>query len=213
MLASLACQKEKNPISPEGPNSTTSAFTARNGSYFVYDIFEIDSNGGATPFGVPDTIFVVGDTILNGHRFVHLKDQLFNVGSVSAFLRDSSGYIVDTFGVVHWAPRNLPVAVPFRSSQLFAWHSFGFTNHSFPLPTGSINGSVVPASSQAAFELQNHYYFTNGNHFSVCDSVFVSKQLFVSGLGMVSSQLVWTGAHFSSCKYYERRLSYYSIQL
>jgi hypothetical protein len=212
MLSVMACQKEKSIITPDAPSTPSPAFTAGTGSYFVYNIFEIDSNGQETPFGIPDTIFVVGDTLLNGHRFVHLKDQWFNIGQISTFLRDSSGYIVDTSGMVQWANRNLTDTVTFRSSEFsVAFHTFGYTNRTFVLPSGSVNGNTIAANSQAAFELQMHSYLTNGERMSVCDSGLVQKKLFVYGIGTVSSQLAWVGAHYGSCKYYERRLIYYSI--
>jgi len=215
MLGSIACQKEKKCQSPQGPNAPAlSAFVADSGSYFVYNIYEIDSNGQETLYGIPDTIFVVGDTVLNGKNFIHLRDQWFNIGEISLFFRDSSGYMVDNAGTVHWAAHSMTDTITFRpSNSLLIWHSLGFNNRSFQLPNGYINGNSVPAANRVAYELQNHHYFTNGMRLSRCDSGWIQQQLYVPSVGMVSSQLIWSGFHYSDCRYYERRLVYYSIKL
>ncbi|MFN3528633.1 MAG: hypothetical protein ACK417_01760 [Bacteroidia bacterium] len=213
VLSNIACRKENQELQPENPNSpATPVLISEKGSYFVYHIFEIDSSGNETPYGRPDTIFVEGDSLINGNRYVHLKDQWFNIGLKSIFFRDSSGYIVDEAGLIHWANRNLPDTVRFAPSNiLMEWYYFGRANRSFQLPSGRLNGDVVPARTESAFELEMHYYYTNGTRMSVCDSGHIQKRTFVSGVGLASSQLAWISLMYSDCKYYERRLVYYAI--
>ena len=212
MLSVMACQKEKSIVTPDGTHVTSSAFTAGIGSYFVYNIFEIDSNGQETPYGIPDTIFVVGDTLLNGHRFLHLRDQWFNLGQISTFLRDSSEFIVDRWGIIRWASANLADTIRIdQGNSILKWFGIGRVNQSFVLPAGTLNGQPVASKTLAAFELQMHHYYTNGNRISLCDSTFVQKELFVAGIGMVRNQLIWVSSHYADCKYYERRLVHFVI--
>lgn len=184
------------------------------GSYYVYDIFKVDSNGIATPFGRPDTIRIVGDSVINGNTYVHLADTWFNIGAWNWFFRDSSGHVVDHNGLVYWANRNMPDTITFQApNSLVVTHAIGRANQTFALPAGRINGILFPARPMPAYEMQLHDYFTNGMHMSICDSGLYLRRLFVPGIGLAIDQLAWANEHYAFCNYYERRLTYYELNL
>lgn len=184
------------------------------GSYYVYDIFKVDSNGLATPYGRPDTIRIVGDSVINGNTYVHLIDTWFNLGTWHLFFRDSSGHVVDAYGKIHWASRNFPDTTVYQdSNSLVVTYAFGRGNQTFQMPAGKINGILLPTSPMPAYELQLHNYFIDGQKMSVCDSGHYARRLFVPGIGLAIDQLAWVNEHYAYCNYYERRLTYYELNL
>jgi hypothetical protein len=68
------------------------------GNYWVYERYEIDTNGTATPLGIIDTCRIEKDTIINGKRyFKYVRPQFSGVNQIS-YLRDSLHYIVNQTG-------------------------------------------------------------------------------------------------------------------
>lgn len=210
----VSCQKS-TPVISNGPGSPPAPLLRTGlGSHYVYQIFEVDSNGQATPFGRPDTLTIAGDSVINGNTYVHLRDSWFNIGTRHLFFRDSSGYVVDQRGLVYWANRNMPDTITFQEpNSLVITYAFGRTNQTFALPAGKINGILFPARPMPAYEVQLHDYFTNGMHMSVCDSGLYLRRLFVPGIGLGIDQLTWSHSHYSHCSYLERRLVYYELNL
>lgn len=214
LFSIVSCRKETNqapynPIAPTAPILRTGT-----GSYYIYDIFKVDSNGLSTPYGRPDTIRIVGDSVINGNTYVHLYDTWFNIGTRHLFFRDSSGHVVDAQGVIHWANRNLPDTTVYQDyNSLVITYAFGRGNQPFQLPAGKVNGTLFPMRPTPAYELLLNSYFVNGQKMSVCDSGYYARRLFVPGIGLAIDQLTWFNEHYAYCNYYERRLTYYELNL
>lgn len=107
MLVALAfissCSKDKatlqinNSSGPTIPNAETH-YPLKKGNWWVYDYFNINTQSGVTQFWYRDSVYITGDTIINGHKYYHqLGTGQFGNGWW-LFLRDSAGYMLTLGG-------------------------------------------------------------------------------------------------------------------
>ncbi len=99
-----ACSKDDKGSAPQTQIDPTEYYPMTTGSYWVYEHFLIDSNGVSNTHA-HDSIFVAGDTTINGKVYRHLDSETnFPLGV--GFFRDSSGYLVNTTGHIVFAPND-----------------------------------------------------------------------------------------------------------
>ena len=72
----------------------------KTGNYWIYQRFNIDTNGVATPTAEYDSAYIEKDTLIRGYTYQKLIENPYVLfPSPSAFyLRDSSGYLVSSNG-------------------------------------------------------------------------------------------------------------------
>jgi hypothetical protein len=100
-LSILAISCKKNS---EDPITTTKAdyFQLKVGNYWIYEGFNVDTNGVATSTGKFDSAHIEKDTVIRGFTFVELweKPYVMGITQFPVYLRDSSGYLVSMDGSV-----------------------------------------------------------------------------------------------------------------
>jgi hypothetical protein len=95
LVLSTACKKKKKE---ETQVTDKNYGQLKVGNYWVYERFEIDTNGTATPMGVVDTCRIEKDTIINGKQYFKYVRPSFPGLDQNTYLRDSLHYIVDQTG-------------------------------------------------------------------------------------------------------------------
>ncbi len=102
----FSCSKDNDPspkcdapVIPEEPtiNEDFSVPTAE-GTYWVYEYHSIDSLGSRTPIFEPDTVTLLGDTVINGLSY-QMYDRLNFLGSEGiSFRRTTLGTVYNELG-------------------------------------------------------------------------------------------------------------------
>lgn len=105
----LACQKnESDQEIPEIPKTSYIPLTI--GSYWVYQEYNVDSNGVETEQNRKDSITVIGDTLINGLNYGMLNEYKINLTGIinfdTVYVRDSSGYMVYKDGTIFFSSIN-----------------------------------------------------------------------------------------------------------
>ena len=108
----LSCSKEK---SEPMPAEAASYAPLTIGSYWVYSHFKINSfTGEEEQLEIVDSVVVVGDTVINSETYsVFYGTRAVFSGrgpGIISLLRDSSGFLIDNEGKVHFAT-NFPQQV------------------------------------------------------------------------------------------------------
>src|SRR5688500_17959960 len=68
-LTVSSCKKEKE-ISPPPAKTYPDYSALKPGNYWIYERFDVDSNGNATPTGIYDSCYVEKDTQINGRTYM-----------------------------------------------------------------------------------------------------------------------------------------------
>lgn len=193
-----SCKKEKDeiptPATPSTP-ATTNCFPLTTGSYWIYERFNLDTNGVETVVSV-DSSYISGDTVIAGNTFSIFVGDLLGPTYLN-FRRDSSGYLVDQNGTI-------------RGSN---------TNFTDTLWSGSISGSgdfyykmipgtslSVPAGTFTAFDYLGAITITQVGY--PWDTSRNIHTYFADGIGLIRE----TTYFLSSPNYIGRRLLRYNIQ-
>lgn len=107
LICFSSCKKEQNETSSPTPSSTAIAsnyFPLTTGSYWIYERFQMDTNGVETTFAI-DSSYVSGDTIISGDTFSVFVGTYIDPAAIYC-RRDSSGYVLDEYGVIHFSATN-----------------------------------------------------------------------------------------------------------
>jgi len=79
----------------------------RVGNYWIYEWYEIDTNGVRTQFHGIDSVYIPQDTIIDGNLFFLIKGTYFGTGGRAySMLRDSNDYLFDEFGHIRFSTSN-----------------------------------------------------------------------------------------------------------
>jgi hypothetical protein len=209
LLAIASCKKEK-PVSPaQQDNSPQLAIKA--GSYWVYDWYEIDSNGIDQKMNVTDSLAVVGDSSIGGIKYIALYGTYLGPPADRHFyIRDSSGYVISTYGP------------PYKNWIMFAYGHLGeivktrtdiADNRRDEFMTRDLSGKIiVPAGSFEVYDHQRKYSSLDGTPVSKCKPEWVFHTYYDKKTGMeILSQTAYVGTLEYQCKIVERRLVRYYI--
>jgi hypothetical protein len=98
-----SCKKDKvqaPPASPVGPTGTSypNFSQLKPGNYWIYQEFDIDNAGNATPLNIYDSCYVEKDTMINGKTYFKMVRPDFLTMQPVSYLRDSLHYLVDQSG-------------------------------------------------------------------------------------------------------------------
>lgn len=204
----FSCSKDKEntpqPIAPSNSPPQNVSLVTTVGSYWVYNWYKIDSTNTETLMGNKDSVYVVGDTLINGKVHTVYKGSYFGGSVQTNFFLDSSGYVVK------------------NGRKLFTYSDFG-TNYNFYCEVGNYycryettyNSTIqksVPAGNFDVIDAQVSFYMPDSSWFSACDSVWISHNFYDKNNGFeVSSQFGFISPLKTQCVYYERRLVDYHI--
>lgn len=98
-VALFACKKDEEKTIPRVDNMPLAV-----GNYWVYEVFNVDSDDVATPTGQFDTCRIISNQAIDGKIYFNFQHYPIyqNYPSVVQ-LRDSSGFLVDPSGTVYYA--------------------------------------------------------------------------------------------------------------
>ena len=168
------------------------------GSYWIYQWYRIDTLGLETPT-FQDSIYVVGDTVINNNTFTLYAGTEFNQSAYEIY-RDSLGFIVNSKGVKLW---NKNAIGPFSSnSNDVATSEASMINNNSTI--------TVPAGTFASLEKSSTFCLINGNPVTPCAQCFTGTSNYVEGVGEIIRQVTFVGSQ--DCSQLERRLIRYKIQ-
>ena len=103
VIALFSCKK-KADTAPQPP-SAYDYYPLKPGNYWVYEWFYTDTTGVYTGNSGPaDSVVVRTDTVIRGNTYYILDD--YNGSSLGGIFRDSSGYLVDIDGGIHFSSTN-----------------------------------------------------------------------------------------------------------
>ena len=97
-ILTFSCKKTSNDTTPV---TQADYYQLKVGNYWIYQSYQIDSNGVATPENLWDSAHIEKDTIIRGNTYYKLweKADLIMGDQFPIYLRDSAGYLVDHLGV------------------------------------------------------------------------------------------------------------------
>ncbi len=210
-LIATSCKKEsKQPVTNNNQPANYST-PSTIGSYWVYRNYEVDSMGNVTMSNVTDTMFVTGDSIVNGYTYTVYKGALIP-NADCRLLRDSSGFVVNENGYIYFSNNNL-------GSIFDTWNE-----PIYPGPNGPINlitqiyiepllqSVSVPAGNFMAYVRKDVSEDAAGGPVNVCgDLEYIQKTHYVEGVGVVREEFALFGAMTQLCQYQYRELVDYYI--
>ncbi len=205
IVAFTSCKKEEAVDPTYHNDSSESPYTlvSTSGSWWVYQWYSIDSTGTPTSMTQRDSVYIVGDTAINGNTYIHAEGTY--LGSPrSSYYRDSSGYIVNSLGNTRYNYVNI-------GDTIYTQVDGGgfYTSHWFTAPETTIS---VPAGTFDTHDFQGHFYSQDGSYFTACDSSWIQHSYYADGIGEIASQTAYLTQITNYCTYMERRLVSYHIE-
>ena len=139
-----SCKKdviESNP--PSKPISNYMPLTI--GNYWVYDNYKVDALGNETKLNYTDSIYVQGDTVIRGETYYVISGTYkpFLDSLSSWIIRDSSGYLVDELGNIHFSSTNFTdtlnsnATVVNNDTIVFAFANMDSNPYTVSVPAGT----------------------------------------------------------------------------
>lgn len=197
----FSCEKDDTSSEPPSTPSTASEYyPLSTGSYWIYDLYVIDTNGVESLVNSNDSLFVAGDTLIQGETFKHLVTDNQN-SLLERIQRDSSGYLVNVSGSILFAPDDfsypLGTDVLSTGSDTIYTAEWGMKQFNQPL--------TVPAGTFDVLMLERNYLIRES------DSTKAERQFGdyrARNVGLVAFQYGQT----SNKSTYEYRLVRYQIQ-
>ena len=195
----IACNKETDDLNTPSPDY----FPLTNGSYWVYNTYQIDSSGNENIVGDNDTIMIIGDSLINGNEYKVFYGVSFGHASIKkeSYYRDSMDCIVNNEGKIIFSNKNftdtLSVTSTFWSGSVYWYAIMEPFSGDMVLPAGTFNDllnsklTVVDAGKQ--------------------DIIGTSDYLYAPNVGLVLRQYFYISSHTNYRDYFEERLVDYHI--
>jgi len=170
LIAFSSCKKDKH-ITPE-PAKNNYPFL-KVGNYVVYETVFIDSLGKETLTG-RDSSFVEKDTVINGYTYFKQVNSNLVFSPEVEYLRDSSGYLVNTAGK-KVGSNGLPQPVSYfqmdGGDTVFEVHAFTKpADTTITVPAGTFKVNIV------VNRLVEHMKDSVKKYFTADFNTFINKQ-------------------------------------
>jgi len=138
-ILAFSCKKTSNGTSSE---IKADYYMLKVGNYWIYQNFTADSNGIPAPGKLFDSAHIEKDTIIRGNKYYkYWENPLLTWGSqIARFLRDSSGYLVNSSGFILCSDNNFTDTLYVDTNNL--WLFTGYMKM-----TGKDSIVTVPAGS------------------------------------------------------------------
>ena len=190
-----SCKDDDCPPDLDSPSNTNLVTTA--GSYWVYQWYDIDTSGTKTIRDDRDSVFVAGDTTIRNFEYTIYSGT--ELGSQQTrFLRDSSGFIIDSRGNQIW---NTNSTGEFTSSKNFDVNTTAsITNLSHSIDVLGETHNAIERITQACR--------VDGEPITACDTCQTTQAYYVKSIGEVLNSTAFIG----SCNKLEKRLIKYEIK-
>ena len=104
-LATIGCKDANDEVYPAVYPDFTNL---KVGNYWIYERYNLDSNGVYTTLGIFDSTYVEKDTLINGQTYFKYMDDWYGspAGHDATFLRDSLHYLVNSSGRIQFSSEN-----------------------------------------------------------------------------------------------------------
>lgn len=195
-LGVSSCKKDKDETpapAPEAP-ATSNYCPLTIGSYWIYDRFNLDTNGVET-YVSTDSCYISHDTVIGGNTYA-----VVHGGPISTFdymRRDSSGYLVDQNGEVFFSSTNFTDTINTLTIPGY------LVTYSKMQPAASI---TVPAGTYSAYECLSTTNITQPGY--LWDTTRYTHHWYADNVGLVYDSFFF----LSSPNYVIRKLVRYHIQ-
>lgn len=202
--AVTSCHKEEPlvPIDNGGITSTMYHLPITDGSYWIYQQEQTDSDGVITNYGPVDSVYVDGDTVIGAYTYKKIRTvtstpNTFFAPEPLVFYRDSAGYLVDQSGafIEH---DNFTDTLEYRnySGVVDAWYFMRHRDSSVTVPAGTFN----------TIDYEGHLYATIPNY--PLPIPRYTHELYADNVGKIAEVTFY----LSNPGYIQRRLIRYHIQ-
>lgn len=198
LLCFCACKKEKDAEPTPAavtPTSTTNYYPLTVGSYWIYERFQMDTNGIETVVSV-DSSYISGDTIINGDTFTVFVGTFIDPAGIYC-RRDSAGYILDQYGVIQFSSTNYTDTLRVGSTP--GYYTFFYKMIS-PVNISTPAGTFLASDFLATINITQPGY--------LWDTTRYIHNYYSDGIGLIRE----TAFFLSNPNYDGRRLVRYQIQ-
>lgn len=181
------------------PTSTSPSFKLVSGvgSYWLYDWYSVDTIGNEK-FLRTDSIYIAGDTTINGDIYIVKKGHGFNNNKVN-YLRDSIGFVVNEEGDILWNKKSTGVIRTLNQGEFSLEWSITSLSSAIEVPAGKFRAIVRTTKA----------CYNNGQPLTPCDTCQEEHAYFSEGIGVVFERTAYLGNF--DCSYLEGRLRKYQI--
>ncbi|UPT68352.1 MAG: hypothetical protein M0D57_06870 [Sphingobacteriales bacterium JAD_PAG50586_3] len=145
----FACKKDntQNIDSTPIPEPKVSMMPLKEGNYWVYQRFTVDTNGVATTNGQTDSLYISGKEVIHGDTFYVVDGSNYFLftpyqqQSQKAYLRDSLGYLVDETGNIYYSENNYTDTLwsQIDTSYVSRYTFMAYKDSSVTVPVGTFN--------------------------------------------------------------------------
>jgi hypothetical protein len=169
ILMIIGCKKDDPIIKEDNPilsNQKINFQPLTIGSWWVYEWNTVTNTGDVT-FRNLDTLFIAGDTVINGQKFYNRKGK--SMGStVNQFLRDSSGYLVNHKGTILCSSHNFTDTLfTYNSGNVYEYRMMAHKDTLITVPRGTFKSSAYKYFFSASYQdttiKSNCYDFYSAN--------------------------------------------------
>jgi hypothetical protein len=135
------------------PADATLYFPLTTGSYWIYQTVQQNMDSTFITGGL-DSIYIAGDSTLNGNTYAVFKGS-WPMGGSTRLRRDSSGYIVDQTGKIHFAVNNFTDTLYINPDTSHVYHNSCKMENADSL-------IEVPAGNFTTYDFADYYYSDPG---------------------------------------------------
>jgi hypothetical protein len=195
----FAISCKKNTEEPAAPVTKADYFQLKVGNYWIYQDFRIDTSGVETLKPELDSAYIEKDTMINGYTYFKLHEKSYGLAPMTIFLRDSSGYLVNSYGFIYASDFNF-------TDTLYVNNTKPDWFMGYVTMVGKDSLVTVPAGTFQSITTSQKVIPTPPN--TANHPIRYSYEIFGKGVGkMKSHAFLWSGGMS-----YEARLLRYKVQ-
>lgn len=176
----------------------------KKNTYWIYQYYHIDSIGVETKLNDIDSMWIAGDTMIKGNKYLIFEGDIrvFSSSYQKVYLRDSSGTIVSSEGKIAFSYKNLLKPLQEQTyvngqDTMYKTELICFLNSSKKTPLGKFT----------TINAQTNYTSTFFTHWK--GKTYNTQKHFSMTIGEISNSFFFAGY---PQEYFERRLIRYSIK-
>ncbi|MFK7756239.1 MAG: hypothetical protein AB8B53_04825 [Flavobacteriales bacterium] len=195
--------EDENTGGSGSDSNTNFSFPNAAGTYWVYDYFKVDSLENRTPAFERDTVWLLGNTIVEGVVYQQYSNLHMLTSGIS-LRRETFGNVVDENGTVIYSTDMFNVefsqdSVEYLQNEYLLFHSImkDETNLTLNVPYGNFN----------CINRETVFYYPDFSVLSLCgDTEIVMDYYLADGIGEVKQTITFVNMFTEDCAYFERVL-------
>ncbi len=205
LLGFAACSSDDESIGEQPVNAAPIYFPTSNGSYWVYNTYEVEATGSETLYAQNDTVFALGDTVIDGVTYHKFNGKRFTWGpNYDRFVRDSSGYVIELGGHIVMSYTNFDDVL---TTQVIGSNPSGMKlTRQMEQYAGPIE---LPAGSFSELLNLNVSIYAMAAEDSL---VGMTNNFYAPGIGQITKTYFYGNQYMEEQTYFEERLVGYYIE-